>query len=451
VSEPDDAGRHRREAGSETSFGAEDVLAAPPPVESAPKHNAEPRLKDAAWNRRRDKVFAVAIAVAFLLAASLVWVNSDSRATTDQQSVAGPTVPPPPGTVPGSMTEIWQAASAAAPVPIAEGNTVVTADGGEVAGRDPLTGKISWHYTRDLPLCTVAAAWAKVNAVYRKDGVDNQRGCSEVTQLDPATGRRTAQRNGDAELGTRLITDGAHVTTTGKKLLDSWRDDLVQSMQYGDVKAVVKPDVQPRIQCSYGTVAVAAGNVGVIERCPGDPADRLTVYKSSGDEADEPKPVFSSVLAGRSAKLVAMSGEFSAVALPEQKLLVIYGADGNQRAAYPLDLPAADLAQDPPGGVETTTITTTSVYWFTGSKTVALSLEDLAPRWTLNNTAGPGISFAHQLVIPIPGGLAVLNELDGSTIRTVGVDRHGYAGPVQLGTIGPMLLEQRGATLAALM
>jgi len=449
VSEPDDAGRHRREAGSETSFGIEDVLASPL-AESATKHSAEPRIRAAAWSRKRDKVFATAIAVAFLLAASLVWATSDTRATTDQQSVAGPTVPPPPGVVPGSMAEIWQAPSAATPVPVAAANTAVTADGGEVAGRDPLTGKISWHYTRDLPLCTVASAWSKVNAVYRKDGVDNQRGCSEVTQLDPATGRRTAQRNGDAEIGTRLVSDGAHVTTTGKKLLDSWRDDLVQSMQYGDVKALVKPDVQPRVECSYGTVAAAAGNVGVIEHCPGDPADRLTVYKSSGDEADEPKPVFSSVLAGRSAKLVAMSGEFSAVALPEQKLLVIYGADGNQRAAYPLDLPAADLAQDPPGGVETTSVTSSAVYWFTGSETMALSIDDLTPRWTLHNTVGPGITFANQLVIPIPGGLAVLNENDGSTIRTVGVDRRGYAGPVQLGTVGPVLLEQRGATLAAL-
>jgi hypothetical protein len=449
VSEPDDAVRHYREAGSETSFGVEDVLATPL-IEPATKHGAEPRIRSASWSRKRDKVFATSIAVAFLLAASLVWATSDTRATTAEQSVAGPAVPPPPDAVPGSMAEIWQAPSAATPVPIADANTAVTANGGEVAGRDPLTGKIGWRYARDLPLCTVGAAWAKVNAVYRKDGVDNQRGCSEVTQLDPATGRRTAQRNGDAEIGTRLVSDGAHVTTTGKKLLDSWRDDLVQSMQYGDVKALVKPDAQPRVGCTYGSVAAAAGNVGVIERCPGDPADRLTVYKSSGGEADEPKPVFSSVLAGRSAKLVAMSGDSSAVALPEQKLLVIYGADGNQRSAYPLDLPAADLAQDPAGGVETTSTTSSAVYWFTGSKTLALSVDDLTPRWTLSSTLGPGITFANQLVIPIQGGLAVLNEDNGSTIRTVGVDRRGYAGPVQLGTIGPVLLEQRGDTLAAL-
>ncbi len=52
--------------------------------------------------------------------------------------------------------------------------------------------------------------------------------------------------------------------------------------------------------------------------------------------------------------------------------------------------------------------------------------------------------------MPIKGGLAVLNESDGSTIRTVGVDRRGYNGLVRLATVGPVLLEQRGTTLAAL-
>jgi hypothetical protein len=450
VSEPVDGGRHRREAGSETSYGVEDVLAIPPggPVT---KHTATPRTRPAPWSRKQDKVLAAVIAVAFLLSGSLVWITSDSRATTSQLAVTGSAVPPAPDAVPGSLTEIWQARSGAAPVPVAEANVVVTADGGEVAGRDPFTGNIQWRYARsNLQLCTVATAWSKVNAVYRKDGINNESGCSEVTQLDPATGRRTAQRNGDAQLGTRLVSDGSYVTTTGHTLLNTWRDDLVKSMEYGKVPALVKPAAQPRVGCTYGSVAAAAGKVGVIERCPGDPADRLTVYKSSGGEADEPKPVFSSILAGRSAQLVAMSGEFAAVALPDQKLLVIYGADGNQRSAYPLDLPAADLAQDPPGGVVTTSRTAAAVYWFTGSKTVALSIDDLTPRWTLDSTLGPGITFANQLVVPIKGGLAVLNEQNGATFRTVGVDRRGYSGPVQLGSIGPVLLEQRGDMVAAL-
>ncbi|MEC3979256.1 Rv3212 family protein [Amycolatopsis sp. H20-H5] len=425
------------------SYGAEDVLAPSPSGDGAARHNRASRSSP--WNRGRDRLIAATIAVVVLITASIIALTSESNATDTTVATTPVPLPAAPGAVPGSLTELWQARSAATPTPIGESDTVVTADDGEVAGRDPLTGKIRWHYSRDLQFCTVADGFSKVNAVYR-----NGDSCSEITQLDPATGRRTAQRNGDAELGTQLIGDGGHVTATGKKLLNTWRDDLVLSVEYGKVPAIVNPDKQPRTGCTYGTVAAAASKVGVIERCEGDPADRLTVFKTNGEHSDAPQSVFSSVLAGRQAKVVAMSGDFTAVALPEQKLLVIYGVDGTQRSAYPLGVPTGDIAQDPPGGVMTSTRTASGVYWFTGSKTLALSRDDLTPRWTLDGTMGPGITFAGQLVVPIKGGLAVLNEETGATIRTVGVDRRGYTGPVQLTALGPVLLEQRGDMLAAL-
>jgi hypothetical protein len=395
-------------------------------------------------------VIAVAILVVVLAAIVVGWATSETRATTDAQALPAPAVPPGPSAVPGSLTQIWQAPSGATPVPIADGNSVVTANGGEVDGRDPLTGKTHWYYSRDLQLCTVASAWSRVNAVYAHTGVDGQGGCSEVTQLDPSTGRRTAQRTGDSEFGTQLVGDGTYVTSTGKKLIDTWRNDLVQTMEYGTIIASVQPNRQPRSGCDFGSVAASAGKIGVIERCAGDPVDRFTEYNAINDDNDDPKVVFSALLPGKSAKLIAMSGGNAAVALPDQKLMVIYGPDGSQKAAYPLNVPAADLAHDPAGGVMTTSRTTDAVYWFTGSETMALSIDDLTPRWTLTGTAGPGATFANQLVIPIKGGLAVLNPVNGSTIRTVGVDRGTYTGLVQLNSIGPVLLEQRGNVVAAL-
>ncbi|MEQ0563718.1 hypothetical protein ABJI51_31965 [Amycolatopsis sp. NEAU-NG30] len=424
-----------------SAYGAEEVLELPPPPPPAPRVKA----RRSPWNRGRDRVIAALIAVAVVAVALVIGVTSDSAATDRTTAAPPPPLPAAPDKVPGSLAELWSAPSAATPVPVTAGDTVVTADGGEVAARDPLTGQIRWHYTRDLPLCTVNETWGRVNAVYHKTS-----NCSEVTQLDPGTGRITAQRNGNAELGTQLVSDGSHVTATGKKLLDTWRDDLVKSAEYGQVPALVNAGKQPRTGCTYGTVSAAAGKVGVIERCPGDPADRLTVYKATPEKDDEPQVSFSSVLAGKRARLIAMSGDLAAVVLPDQKLLVTYNGDGTQRAAYPLDVPPSDLAQDPPSGVEATTQTTANVYWFSGSKVLALSRDDLSPRWTLSSAVGPGITFASQLVVPIKGGLAVLNENDGSTIRTVGVDRRGYPGTVRLGVAGPVLLEERGTTLTAL-
>ncbi|MEU0533499.1 Rv3212 family protein [Amycolatopsis tolypomycina] len=425
-----------------SGYGSEDVLDdAPPAAAPAPRVKA----RRSPWNRGRDRAIAALIAVGVVAVALVVGATSDSAATDRTQAAPPPPLPAAPDKVPGSLAEIWSAASGATPVPVVAGDTVATANGGEVAARDPLSGQIRWHYTRDLPLCTLDQAWGRLNAVFSKS-----TNCSEVTQLDPGTGRITAQRNGNAELGTQLVSDGSHVTATGKKLLTTWRDDLVQSAEYGQVPALVNAGKQPRTGCTYGTVEAASGKIGVIERCPGDPADRLTVYKSAPEKDDEPQVSFSSVLAGKRARVIAMSGDLTAVVLPDQKLLVVYNGDGTQRAAYPLDVPAGDLAAEPPAGVEATTQTAQNLYWFSGSKVVALSRDDLSPRWTLSSAVGPGITFAQQLVVPIKGGLAVLNENDGSTIRTVGVERRGYTGVVRLGAAGPVLLEQRGPTLTAL-
>ncbi|WP_206795559.1 hypothetical protein [Amycolatopsis sp. MtRt-6] len=427
---------------ADSGYGSEDVLEdAPPAAPPAPRVKA----RRSPWNRGRDRAIAALIAVGVVAAALVIGATSDSAATDRTRAAPPPPLPAAPDKVPGSMAEIWSAPSGATPVPVVAGDSVATADGGEVAARDPLTGQIRWHYTRDLPLCTLDQAWGRLNAVFSKS-----TNCSEVTQLDPGTGRITAQRNGNAELGTQLVSDGSHVTATGKKLLTTWRDDLVQSAEYGQVPALVNAGKQPRTGCTYGTVEAASGKIGVIERCPGDPADRLTVYKSAPEKDDEPQVSFSSVLAGKRARVIAMSGDLTAVVLPDQKLLVVYNGDGTQRAAYPLDVPPGDLAADPPAGVEATTQTAQNMYWFSGSKVVALSRDDLSPRWTLSSAMGPGITFAQQLVVPIKGGLAVLNENDGSTIRTVGVERRGYTGVVRLGAAGPVLLEQRGPTLTAL-
>ncbi|UJW33222.1 hypothetical protein L3Q67_05390 [Saccharothrix sp. AJ9571] len=430
--------------------GTEDVLAASTEThpgshpEAATPAKKPVKARKSPWNRGRDKAIAAGLVVAVLVGAAVVWLTSDSRATVSETAAAAPTLPDAPTEVPGTLTELWQAPSAATPVPVAEGTAVVTGQGGEVAGRDPITGEVRWRYARDLPLCTISGVWSKAVALFHKD-----RNCSEVTQLDPGTGKRTALRNGDAELGTQLVDDGSHVTTTGKKLLNTWRDDLVRSVEYGEVPAIVNPGKQPRTGCVFSSVAAGSGKVGVVEQCPEDPADRLTLMKATPKESDQPEVSYSSVTAGRSVRLLAISGDSTAIALPEQNLLVIYDQDGNQRTAYPLELPAADVAA-PQGPVQPVTRGTRAFYWFTGSKTMALARDNLSPQWTLNGTLGPAAGFAGQLVVPIPGGLAVIDETTGRTLRTIGVDRHGYTGPVRLASIGPVLLEQRGDTLAAL-
>jgi hypothetical protein len=328
---------------------------------------------------------------------------------------------------------------------------VVTAAGHEVAGRDPLSGKIRWRYARaNLALCTVGSAWGKVLALYRKNGW-----CGEVTSLNAASGKRGAQRTGNVQRRTRLVDGGEYVTTTGSSLLNTWRSDLVKTDEYGDVPDPVQPGTQPRPDCTYGSVAAGGGHLGVVERCPGDrkhsPADRLTVLQANPERPDTPEVVFSTVLPGPRARVVAVNGEYAAVALPGR--LVVYSSSGGKPAAsYPISLPQRDLHGDPPGRVVPTTSAAhgDSVYWFTGSATVALAGKAFRPRWTVPHTKGSGTPLAGKLLVPVPRGLAVVEPHSGRVRRTIAVNRRGYRGRVGLASLGPVVLEQRGGTLVAL-
>jgi hypothetical protein len=397
------------------------------------------------FRRPIDYIVAVLLVVCSVTVGVVLWQRSDIHNTVLVLGPSHVTTPAPPEKFPPSLDEFWSQPSAATPVPLVAGPTIVTANNGAVVGRDPLTGDQRWSYTRDLPLCTASYAFNKVVAVYHRSN------CNEVTELDPVTGARGAQRNGDAQLGTRLVYDGTYVTTTGPTLLDTWRSDMVQTMEYGTVPDFVNPHVQPRTGCNYGSVVAYAGMIAVIERCPGEPGDRLTVYRATATNADTPSVLFSTQIGTHGARLVTMNDLYIAIATPNPGSLVVFNAqNGQQLRTYPVKLTGADMAGDPPGHVVPVTVTPNDTYWWTGSSTVALSNTNLQPEWTVSGTLGPGTLFAGQYLMPVPNALLVLNQVNGGRVGKIGVDRHGYAGPVMMAALGPVVFEQRGPTLAAL-
>lgn len=409
-------------------------------------HPVHPRRQGAnPFRRPVDYVVVVLIVVASLVTGLVLWSRSDIHNTVLVMGPDTATTPAAPTRFPPYLAEFWSQRSTATPVPVVVGPTVVTAADGTVVGRDPSTGKQRWSYSRDLPLCTVAPAFGKVVAVYHRSN------CNEVTELDPASGARGAQRNGDAQLGTALVTDGTYVTTTGPTLLDTWRSDMVQTMEYGTVPDFVNPNTQPRTGCDYGSVVGYAGLIGVIERCPNEPGDRLTVYRATATNADTPSVVFSLVIGGVGDRLITMNNSFLAVAQSDPGRVVVYGADsGKTIAQYPVALTPTDLTGDPPGRVVPVATGGSAIYWYTGSSTVALSTTDLRPMWTVPGTVGAGVVFAGDYLVPVPNELLVLNQATGAKIGEINDDRHGYPGEVSMATLGPVVFEQRGDTLAAL-
>ncbi|MCX2952174.1 hypothetical protein [Lentzea sp. NEAU-D7] len=425
-----------------------------------PSHEAAPvaeRPPARSWRTRADFIAIAVITVVSVTASVLTWAFSDARATT---SVTGPSSwepLPEVAALPPSLAEVWRARSGASLSPVVvqtaskdtgeeKPSTVVTGDGGKVEGRDPLTGDVRWSYERDLPLCVVSTGWGRAMALYSKG-----TNCSELTSLDGVTGERRAQRNGDAEPGTALLNEGSHLITTGSKFVEVYRrDDLVRSLEYGALRAIVNPNKQPRVGCTYGSVAVTSGRFAMIERCPDDASDRVTILKPNPDKSDEPK-VFGSPLTGaKNAQVVAVTEKLVAVAVPSPSRLLIFDAEtGNQVGEAPLDIPEADFA-DPPNHVARVFTTKTNAFWFSGSRTVALSLETLTPLWTAEGALGAGTTLAGRAVIPVKEGLRVYEQATGAVVGTIKLNREGHTGPVQLATAGPVVLEQRGETLVAL-
>ena len=159
------------------------------------------------------------------------------------------------------------------------------------------------------------------------------------------------------------------------------------------------------------------------------------------------------------ATLVALSEGRAAVALPGPPRLLLLDAAGVQVGLIPLAVPDADLAADataPTAAIGTTQGTTNGtdgqddrVYWWTGSRTIALN-SDLTPLWTVEGTLGPAQPYGGGLLVPAPAGLLVLDAGSGAVLRTIPVSRADRAAPVRLSTAGEMLIEQRGTEVVAL-
>ncbi|AEA23319.1 hypothetical protein Psed_1068 [Pseudonocardia dioxanivorans CB1190] len=399
---------------------------------------------------RADVIVAVVLAVVVLGGGVLYW-RSSAAATTESVTAAPGTFPQPPSsaaTVPAGFTQAWREPSAATSAPLVVGPAVVTADGGAVTGRDATTGTAHWSYTRTAQLCTAGSGFGEVMALYRNH---DATACSELTVLAPSSGARRAQSNPDALPGTRLLDTGTLVAITGANYVQVVRSDLVKTTEYGTVATPDQPGRQPRPDCDFGSFAVTQGRLAVLERCPGESDDRLTVVApDGGSDATTPSVVFSQPQPGPHGQVVAASGDRVAVARPAPARLEVVDGQGNLVSTFAVPVPDADLAADPPGGVARTTSDNQHIYWWTGSATVAIDRGDLTPAWTLPDTSGPAVRYGDSVLVPVRGGLQVVNPATGAVGRTIPVDRGSWTGPVVPGVAGSVLLEQRGPELVAL-
>ncbi|GAA5041453.1 Rv3212 family protein [Nocardia callitridis] len=403
---------------------------------------------------RADLLIAVAIAIVVVVAAGVAWAHSDSVGTESVTAANKVSTPAAAEQVPTSLRELWHQPDRASARALVSGGVVVTADDGTVTGRDPATGEQVWRYRRDMPLCGVEAQFSMVIATYR-----DQRGCSQTSMLEADNGARRTARSSYMDKSVRLSVDGTYVLAQGPRRLEMWRSDLVRTLEYGYVDAPNNVKTQPRSGCTFLSAASSSSRLGVLERCPGDPGERLTMLNPAPKENTEPEEYGSRALSGPGAnspdsRVIAVSDNrivlyFPAETDPEttSARLAVYDATGNPIVAHELSAPL---------GKDTTTARIGSAYLvFTGNSVIALNASTFDPMWTAPDALGTPVLMAGRLLVPVPGAIAVLEPSSGAEVDRIPVDRTTddsapTATPYSLAVVGTTVLERRGGQLYAL-
>ncbi|MET9028192.1 hypothetical protein ABZW96_21610 [Nocardia sp. NPDC004168] len=398
---------------------------------------------------RADIISAVAIAVLVVIAAAVVWVRGDAHGT--ESVTASSTVPTPVAAdqLPTALREVWHAPDRAITRALVSGGVAVTGDDDTVTGRDPRTGDQLWKYRRDLPLCGVEGQYGMVIAVYR-----DERGCSQATMLAGDSGARRTARSSYMDREVRLSADGTYLLAQGPQRLEMWRSDLVRTVEYGFVDAPVNVRTQPRKGCTLLSSGSSPSRLAVLERCPTDPAERLTVLNPAPKDNTVPEEFGSHVLTGpgsdsTEARVLAVSDNRIVLYFPAATgvepvppRLAVYDGNGNAVVVHQLSAPLSQTA--------TTTRIGSAYLVFTGNSVIALNGSTFDPLWTAGGALGSPALMAGKLLLPTTGALAVLDPATGTETGRIPVDRPGYTGnPISLTVIGSTVLELRDGELHA--
>lgn len=401
---------------------------------------------------RADLIAVAVITIAALLAAALVWWTSTERATVSVTAEPGGNAAPAAArTVPDALAPLWQQPSGATDSPVVLGATVVTADGNAVVGRDLQTGAQRWSYRRDVPLCRMIGAWDTAVSVYR-----TANGCGEVTALRAETGARGAQRAGNVDADITLQANTTFVTAFGDTRLESWRNDLVRTVEYGRVDAPVNPGHQPRSGCRLRSAATSPERIALLEKCPEEASERLTTMTPDPEDSTKPDVQGSLTLEHDGgpvdgARVLTTTGDRTAVLVPGTRpSVLVLDAQGATLAEAALPVAVAPQPPSPLESLGPAIANGPTLTFWTGSATVALDSSTLEPLWTRPGTLGPGTMMAGRLLLPIPGGIVVSDPWSGLGDQVILVERGEFGGQVAMAVAGAVVLEQRGDQLFAL-
>lgn len=397
---------------------------------------------EAPAQRHRNIRIAVALGVCAVLVLAVAYFTAPIRSSSLEfrgaPAHAGETF----AVAPESFTEVWRA-----PAPELGGifkpvtaGSVAVAYGDSTLSAFDSAGDVAWEYRRAEPLCALGAAWGHVVAVYQT-GV----GCGDAVAINAADGTYAATRSALNAADVATVVSNDRVGTVAPERLELWRSDLVRTIEYGEVEAPQEPDMQPNAQCTITSTLTRSENLAVTEHCP-DGQSWLRFMDTTPEDSRKPE-ITQEIQVPEGSTLVAISGDAAALWSPTETggELLAYGDDGAPKStSHSAPTPVVSGLTAWTGDLQH------NMTWFDGSRLYFLHPTYLGVSAISEEAIGNPINLGSDVVVPVHGGLAVMNPDNGEVLRTIPVDRGGYSGPVGLATTGRMVVEKRGSELVAL-
>ncbi|AGP31370.1 Rv3212 family protein [Corynebacterium terpenotabidum] len=411
---------------------------------------------------RTDLIVTAGLTAAALCVAGGTWLYSDARGTDHTVASAGDAIAPTNSDevgVPTGVTETWTTTTdpAITPEPLTMDGAVIRSDAHGITALDASDGHEVWTYHRDLDLCGLTGSWSRVVAVY-----DGPKGCGDATSFAVSTGRYVDTRSALAADTVTTFRSLDHVGLLSTDRVELWRSDLVRTVEIGQSEIPALVDAQPTADCSYSSALTRKQVLAVAMDCPGaEDGDRTVIlFNADPEDASEPEvdhefavPSGSELVAvGQDAALIYVpgNGERAEDADDEEgSRFQVLRTDGTFEQ-YPAD-PSSLLprASDVDLFIPQTADLPHHMTWFDGEQVVAFGPTDLDPRFSVP-ALGTGAAMGGRLLLPVDGGIAVVDWSDGHIENVLPVDRGDWTGPVTLRVQGTTVIEQRGADLVGL-
>jgi hypothetical protein len=388
---------------------------------------------------------AAAIAVVVAVLAAVIWWTSDARATVSHPAAAPIAKLTPARAVPAALQQLWTAASPKTSSPVIVGGTVVTGDGHDVVGHDPVSGAPLWSYARDLELCGVTSVYHDAVAVY-----PDSRGCGQVSNINAVTGGRGPTRTSYTDKQVTLSSDGTTVLSAGSTRLELWRSDLVRMIEWGALDAHVNPGTPPEPLCRLVSAAASSAAVSVLEACPQQPNLLLTLLQPGKDDdtPDVKEVPLPGVTPDSGARVLAVSDTSTLIYLPTPQPVVSVIDEKGVTVS-------STLLTGPPSPAGVVSAVGGLITFWTGDSVVVFDSAEIHYTYTVAPVGsqiplGPATMMAGKLLIPVTGGLGVYDPATGIGERVIPVDRPPAQTAVIPGVAGSTVIEQRGGTVVAL-